>query len=90
MPEIRTVTTLKYKRDEITRSIAAYEKKLNQARADLAHIIAAIRIFEQGVCAVIPGYPFGRYQVRCKKVPLPIFMRALPALAMIIVGAAGA
>jgi hypothetical protein len=48
MAEIRTVTTLKYKRDDITRAIANYEKKLNQARADLAHINAAIRIFELG------------------------------------------
>jgi hypothetical protein len=48
MAEIGTVTTLKYKRDEITRAIAAYEKKLNQARADLAHVNGAIRIFEQG------------------------------------------
>jgi len=38
MAEIGTVTTLKGKRDEITRSIAAYEKKLSQAKADLAHI----------------------------------------------------
>jgi hypothetical protein len=29
MAEIRMVTTLKYKRDEITRVIAAYTKKLN-------------------------------------------------------------
>jgi len=42
------VTTLKSKRDDITRAIAAYEKKLNQARADLAHVNAAIRIFELG------------------------------------------
>jgi hypothetical protein len=48
MAEIRTVTTLKSKRDDITRAIAAYEKKLGQARADLAHINAAIRIFELG------------------------------------------
>ena len=48
MAEIRTVTTLKAKRDDIARSIAAYEKKLAQARADLAHINAAIRIFELG------------------------------------------
>ncbi len=44
MPEIRTVTTLKYKRDEIAASIRLYEKKLEQARADLAHVTAAIRI----------------------------------------------
>lgn len=48
MLEIGTVTTPKSKRDEITRSIAAYEKKIGQAKADLAHINAATRIFEIG------------------------------------------
>jgi hypothetical protein len=48
MAEIRTVTTLKRKRDEIARSIAVYEKKIAQAKADLAHVNGAIRIFEQG------------------------------------------
>jgi hypothetical protein len=46
MAEIRTVTTLRRKRDEIEASIANYEAKLAQARADLAHINAAITIFE--------------------------------------------
>lgn len=46
MAEIRTVTTLRYKRDEIEASIRGYEKKLLQAQADLAHINAAITIFE--------------------------------------------
>jgi len=45
MGEIRTVTTLRRKRDEISASIRLYEKKLEQARADLAHVTAAIRIF---------------------------------------------
>ena len=36
MGEIRTVTTLRNKRDEIQRTIGAYERKLSQARADLA------------------------------------------------------
>ena len=44
--EIRTVTTLRSKRTEIVSAIANYEKKLAQARADLAHITAAIAIFE--------------------------------------------
>jgi hypothetical protein len=44
--EIRTVTTLTSKREEIERSIVGYEARLNQARADLAHINAAISIFE--------------------------------------------
>jgi hypothetical protein len=46
MAEIRTVTTLRAKRDEITNSIRLYERQLAQARADLAHITAAITIFE--------------------------------------------
>ena len=46
MAEIRTVTTLRYKRDEISKAIANYEKQLAQSRADLAHINAAITIFE--------------------------------------------
>ncbi len=48
MAEIRTVTTLKSKRDEITRAIVNYENKIAQAKVDLAHINAAIRIFEIG------------------------------------------
>lgn len=46
MAEIRTVTTLRSKRDEISASIRLYERQLAQARADLAHVTAAIRIFE--------------------------------------------
>jgi len=46
MPEIRTVTTLKRKREEISASIKLYEKQLAQARSDLAHITASIRIFD--------------------------------------------
>ncbi len=46
MAEIRTVTTLRSKRTEIIASIANYEKKFAQARADLAHMTAAITIFE--------------------------------------------
>ena len=46
MAEIRTVTTLKRKREEISASIRMYEKKIAQARADMAHVAAAIRIFE--------------------------------------------
>lgn len=46
MAEIRTVTTLRSKRDEIAASVEKYERLLAQARADLAHINAAISIFE--------------------------------------------
>jgi len=46
MAEIRTVTTLRHKRDEIAASVRLYERQLEQAKADLAHVLAAIRIFE--------------------------------------------
>jgi hypothetical protein len=46
MAEIRTVTTLQYKREEIEAAIKSYELRLAQARADLAHINAAIAIFK--------------------------------------------
>jgi hypothetical protein len=46
--EIRTVTTLRTKRDEIARSIGHYERMLAQARADLAHVNATLTIFEGG------------------------------------------
>jgi len=46
MTEIRTVTTLRSKRAEILASISLYEKRLAQARADLAHVTACIAIFE--------------------------------------------
>jgi hypothetical protein len=46
MTEIRTVTTLRSKRAEIISSIAQYEKRLAQARADLSHVNACIALFE--------------------------------------------
>jgi hypothetical protein len=57
MAEIRTVTTLRTKRDEIVHSIRLYERQLEQARADLAHINAAIRLFEaSGNAKDMPRY----------------------------------
>lgn len=46
MAEIRTVTTLVAKRDEIEAAIANYTARLEQARADLSHVNACIAIFE--------------------------------------------
>jgi hypothetical protein len=43
MSEIRTVTTLKRKAAQIAASIKLYERQAAQARADLAHVSAAIR-----------------------------------------------
>lgn len=57
MAEIRTVTTLRSKRDEIVASIRLYERQLEQARADLSHVNAAIRIFEaSGNAKDMPRY----------------------------------
>ncbi|HEX8168896.1 MAG TPA: hypothetical protein VF601_24295 [Beijerinckiaceae bacterium] len=57
MAEIRTVTTLRSKRDEITAAIANYERRLAQARADLAHVNACITIFEaSGETGTMPAY----------------------------------
>jgi hypothetical protein len=43
MAEIRTVTTLRRKRDEIAASVRLYERQLEQAKADLARVLAANR-----------------------------------------------
>ena len=40
------MTTLLAKREEIQASIKLYEERIKQARADLAHVTACIKIFE--------------------------------------------
>jgi hypothetical protein len=45
MADSRTAETLRKKRGEIARSIDDYEARLAQAKADLAHMDAAIAIF---------------------------------------------
>lgn len=37
---------LRSKRDEIEGAVVAYEKRLNEARANLAHVTATLRMFE--------------------------------------------
>jgi hypothetical protein len=56
MAESRTAETLRNKRDEIARAIDDYENKLAQARADLAHLDAAVAIFATSgdAVAVVP------------------------------------
>ncbi len=55
--EIRTVTTLQYKRDQIQAAIANYERRLTQARADLAAVSTAIKVFENtGDVLDVSGY----------------------------------
>ena|SRR5580765_7587490 len=48
MVEILTVTTLRHKSDEIRRAIIGYEEKLDQLKADLVHVSAAIAICDGG------------------------------------------
>lgn len=56
MAEIRTVTTLRRKRDEIIAVIKLYERQLEQARADLAHVTAAMKIFAADDPKAFPAY----------------------------------
>ena len=44
--KIPCIQTLKQKRAEISGAIAAYQAQIAQARHDLAHINASIRLFE--------------------------------------------
>jgi hypothetical protein len=57
MAEIRTVTTLRRKRDEVRKAVRKYERCLDQARADLTHLTAAIAIFAaKGGDESLPAY----------------------------------
>lgn len=52
-----SVHMLRRKRNEIRDTIAAYEGKLREARADLAHVLATLRLFEAtGEPADFPAY----------------------------------
>jgi hypothetical protein len=46
MSEPNVILTLRRKRDDIENAIAAYEKRLEAARRDLAHVAATIQLFE--------------------------------------------
>ncbi|MEX0751607.1 MAG: hypothetical protein WD073_01600 [Xanthobacteraceae bacterium] len=48
MADPQIVNTLRNKRDQIERAIKAYEKQITDARADLSHINATLRLFEVG------------------------------------------
>jgi hypothetical protein len=48
MAESQTVVILRAKREEIAASIINYERQLEQAKADFAHITAALAIFDAG------------------------------------------
>ena len=46
MAESNILNSLRNKRDDIERSITAYEGNLDSARRDLAHVLATLSIFE--------------------------------------------
>jgi hypothetical protein len=57
MSEPIVVIGLRRKRDEISGIIAGYERKIKDARADLTHITAALRLFEvTGEASELPPY----------------------------------
>lgn len=58
MAESRTVETLTKKRDEIIRSVEAYEAKLDQARADLSHINAVMVLFKHNPNEMLDYKPY--------------------------------
>jgi hypothetical protein len=47
MAEPQIVTTLRSKRDELERVIGSYEKAIEAARRDLAHVNATLQLFER-------------------------------------------
>jgi hypothetical protein len=47
MAEPQIVTTLSNKRDELERIIGSYEKAIEAARRDLAHVNATLQLFER-------------------------------------------
>ncbi len=55
MAEPQIVTTLSNKRDELERIIGSYERAIEAARRDLAHVNATLQLFERE--GVPNGYP---------------------------------
>jgi hypothetical protein len=77
MAEIRTVTTLRAKREEIVASIKLYEERLKQARADLTHISAAIKIFEASGDPKEMGRYVDTYRLMRRGEPIELCKEAL-------------
>lgn len=48
MAQKNIIKTLAGKRDAIERTIATYQKRIEEARRDLSHVNATIRLFETG------------------------------------------
>jgi hypothetical protein len=57
MGEPLVILALRKKRDRIEAAIAGYERKIKEAQADLAHVVASLRLFElSGDPGEFPAY----------------------------------
>ena len=74
MAESQTVVILKAKREEIAAAIENYERELERARADFAHITAALAIFDAGdrpgsqrpYSHLVRGFRYGEIAAWCR------------------------
>jgi hypothetical protein len=73
--ESQTVVILKAKREEIAAAIENYERELERARADFAHITAALAIFDAGdkpgsqrpYTHLVRGFRYGEIAAWCRQ-----------------------
>ncbi len=74
MAESQTVVILRNKRDDIALAITTYERELERARADFAHITAALAIFDAGdqpgsqrpYTHLVRGFRYGELAALCR------------------------
>lgn len=74
MAESQTVVILRNKREEIAAAIENYERELERARADFAHITAALAIFDAGdqpgsqrpYTHLVRGFRYGELAALCR------------------------
>jgi hypothetical protein len=74
MAESQTVIILRNKRDDIAAAISNYERELEKARADFAHITAALAIFDAGdqpgsqrpYTHICRGFRYGELAALCR------------------------
>jgi hypothetical protein len=74
MAESQTVVILRNKRDSIATAIENYERELERARADFAHITATLAIFDAGdqpgsqrpYTHICRGFKYGELAAMCR------------------------
>ena len=74
-----SVFMLRRKRNEIRDAIANYEAKLKEARADLAHVLATLRLYEVSGEAIRLWFPptddYAAIEARLREVIKPMWNR---------------